>query len=60
MENSSASPVRENIPRSKLIQKVADKECVENCNSKWLQFTEEVLANNMVHPIVFAAAVREL
>ena len=34
MEGSSASSVRQNIPRMNLIQKAADKECVENFNGK--------------------------
>ena len=60
MKTASATPQRKKASRIDLIWKAADGECALSCEGKWLECAQEVLVNNKVHPILFAAAVREL
>ncbi len=48
------------MSRMELIRKVANGECASACEGRWLECAKEVLINNKVHLILFAAAVREL
>ena len=43
-----------------LIWKNAQGSCIDGCNGQWLVCAQEVLQNNQVHPIIFAAAMRDL
>ena len=42
------------------IHKVSYGSCAEECNSSWLKYEDNVLANKKLHPAVFGTAVREL
>ena len=43
-----------------IIREAAPGQCVQGCEGMWLKCAEEVLYNNKVHPILYAATVREL
>ena len=43
-----------------IIREAAAGQCVQGCEGMWLKCAEEVLYNNKVHPILYAAAVRKL
>ncbi len=60
MKTASATLQRKKASRIDLIWNAADGECSLSCDGKWLECAQEVLVNNKVHPILFAAAVREL
>jgi hypothetical protein len=60
MKDAAADLKRQNTSRIDLIREAAAGNCVESCNGLWLRCAEEVLVNNKVHPILFAAAVRDL
>ena len=60
MKTASATLQRKKASRIDLIRKAADGECSLSCEGKWLECAQEVLVNNKVHPILFAAAVGEL
>ncbi len=60
MKEASSTLQREKTSRMELIRKVANGECAKACEGRWLECAKEVLVNNKVHPILFAAAVREL
>ena len=60
MKTASATLLRKKGSRIDLIRKAAGGECSLSCDGKWLECVQEMLVNNKVHPILFAAAVREL
>ena len=60
MKTASATLQQKKVSRIDLIRKAADGDCSLSCKGKWLDCAQEVLVNNKVHPILFAAAVREL
>lgn len=60
MKTASATVQRKKASRIDLIRKAADGECSLSCQGKWFECAQEVLVNKKVHPILFAAAVREL
>ena len=43
-----------------IIHEAAAGQCVQGCEGMWLKCAEEVLYNNKVQPILYAAAVQEL
>ena len=59
-EDGICNPTTKKASRIDLIRKAADGECSLSCEGKRLECAQEVLVNNKVHPILFAAAVREL
>ena len=60
MKEASATLEREKRCRLDIIREAAAGECVQGCEGMWLKCAEEVLYNNKVHPILYAAALREL
>ena len=60
MKESSSDLKRQQASRMELICKAADAECLQDCDGAWLKCAQEVLINNKVHPILFAAAMRDL
>ena len=60
MKGASSTLEREKTSRMDLIRKAASVECATACEGRWLECAQEVLVKNKVHPIVFAAALREL
>ena len=60
MKEASATLERKKRCRMDIIREAADGQCVQGCEGMWLKSAEEVLYNNKVHPILYAAAVREL
>ena len=51
---------RQKASRMQLIRDAAAGSCVDACDGVWLRCAKEVLVNNKVHPILFAAAIRNL
>ena len=43
-----------------IIREAAAGQCVQGCEGMWLKCAEELLYNSKVHPILYAAAVREM
>ena len=43
-----------------LLRKNVQGSCIDGCNGQWLVCAQEVLQNNQVHPIIFAASMRDL
>lgn len=60
MKEAAAVLKRQKASRMDIIREAAAGTCVENCEGLWLRCAEEVLVNNKLHPILFAAAVRDL
>ena len=60
MKEVSSDLKRQQASRIELIRKAADAECLQDCDGEWLKCAQEVLINNKVHPILFAAAMRDL
>ena len=60
MQEASAVLTRRKASRMQLIREAASGNCVDNCDGLWLRCGEDVLVNNKVHPILFAAAIRDL
>ena len=60
MKNASKILERKNRSRMDIVREAAAGQCVQGCEGMWLKCAEEVLYNNKVHPILYAAAVREL
>ena len=60
MQEASDTIVRSKTTRMELIQKNAQGSCIDGCNDQWLACAQGVLQNNQVHPIIFAAAMRDL
>ena len=60
MKEASAVLKRQKASRMEIILEAAAGNCVENCEGVWLKCAEEVLVNNKLHPVLFAAAVRDL
>ena len=60
MKGASSTLEREKTSRMDMIRKAASVECATACEGRWLECAQEVLVKNKVHPIVFAAALREL
>ena len=60
MKEASAVLKRQKASRMEIIREAAAGNCVENCEGVWLKCAEEVLVNNKLHPVLFAAAVRDL
>lgn len=60
MREASATLKRQKLSRMDIIREAATGGCVEGCEGVWLRCAKEVLYNNKVHPILYAAAVREL
>ena len=60
MKEAAAVLKRQKASRIDIIREAAAGTCVENCEGLWLRCAEEVLVNNKLHPILFAAAVRDL
>ena len=60
MKEAAAVLKRQKAFRIDIIREAAAGTCVENCEGLWLRCAEEVLVNNKMHPILFAAAVRDL
>ena len=60
MQEACSAVQRENASRMDLIRKAANDECPSTCRGEWSTCAEEVLVRNKVHPILFAAAMREL
>ena len=58
MKGASSTLEREKTSRMDLIRKAASVECATACEGRWLECAQEVLVENKVHPIVFAAALR--
>ena len=57
MKEAAAVLHRQKTSRMEIIREAAAGNCVENCEGLWLRCAEEVLVNNKLHPILFAAAV---
>ena len=49
---------RENQTRMDVLRSYLDKDCVENCNGRWLENAKEVLRNNDINIYTFADAMR--
>ncbi len=60
MKTASATLQQKKASPIDLIRKAAYGECSLSCDGKWLECAQEVLVNNKVHPILFAAAAGEL
>ena len=60
MQSAEYEIQRAKKSRIELLRECGDGDCVEGCNGLWLKCAFEVLNNNYVHPIGFAAAVRNL
>ena len=60
MKNASIILERKKRCRMDIIREAAAGQCAQDCEEMWLKCAEEVLYNNKVHPILYAAAVREL
>ena len=60
MKEGAAVSNRRKASRMEIICEAAAGNCVENCDGLWLRCAEEVLINKKLHPILFAAAVRDL
>ena len=60
MKEAAVVLKRQKASRMDVIREAAAGTCVENCEGLWLRCAEEVLVNNKLHPILFAAAVRDL
>ena len=57
-EDGICNPTTKKASQIDLIRKATDSECSLSCKGKWLECAQEVLVNNKVHPILFAAAIR--
>jgi hypothetical protein len=57
-EDGICNPTTKKASQIDLIRKATDSECSLSCEGKWLECAQEVLVNNKVHPILFAAAIR--
>ena len=60
MQEASDRIVRSKTTRMELILRNAQGFCIDGCNGQWLACAQEVLQNNQVHPIIFAAAMHDL
>ena len=60
MEAAVEAVARSNISRTERIRSCASSECASGCNGTWLTMAKQVLRNNEIHEILFAAALREL
>ena len=60
MKEVSSDLKRQQASRMELIRKAADAECLQDCDGAWLKCAQEVLISNKVHPILFAAAMRDV
>ena len=60
MKEAAAVLKCQKASRIDIIREAAAGTCVENCEGLWLRCAEEVLVNNKLHPILFAAAVRDI
>ena len=60
IKNASIILERKKRCRMDIIREAAAGQCVQGCEEMWLRCAEGVLCNNKVHPILYAAAVREL
>ena len=60
MQEASDLIVQSKTTGMELIQKNVQGSCIDGCNGQWLACAQEVLQNNQVHPIIFAAAMRDL
>ena len=60
METAGEDIAREITPRIEILRAASEGECVNGCNGQWYDCAFEVLTNNHIHPVIFAAAIREL
>ena len=60
MKEASSELIRQEASRMEPIRKAADAECLQHCEGAWLKCAQEVLINNKVHLVLFAAAMRDL
>ena len=60
METAGEDIAREKTPRIEILRAASEGECVNGCNGQWYDCAFEVLTNNRIHPVIFAAAIREL
>ena len=60
METSRERLARANMSRMEIVQEAADGDCVEGCQGEWYNCAFEMLTNNGINPVTFAAALRSL
>ena len=60
MQEASGRSDRSKTTRMELIRKNAQVSCIEGYNGRWLACAKEVLQNNQVHSVAFAAVMRDL
>ena len=56
MKNASKILERKKRCRMDIVREAAAGQCAQGCEGMWLKCAEEVLYNNKVHPILYAAA----
>ena len=60
MKSASEEVAREKLCRMEILSKVESGDCVNGCEGGWYECALEVLTNNSINPMCFAAALREL
>lgn len=60
MHKAAEQLFRNGRSRIDIIREAATGNCVDKCDGLWLKAAEEVLVNNKLHPVLFAAALRDL